>query len=721
MVVGDVAVGGGPPVGPPPNYSAPPPNAMVGPPPPVVPKFPPQFPSSGPSGPPVIGPDGQPIEFDGKRLRKTMMRKTVDYNSSFINMLHNRVWGRDYRDRRAVQPDICFYPDIAPPQSVLDNPVNAVTTRFVKTATNKMRCPIFCLSWTPEGRRLITGASSGEFTLWNGLTFNFETILQAHDSPVRAMQWSHNDVWMVTGDHGGYIKYWQSNMNNVKMFQAHKEPIRRVSFSPTDAKFASCSDDGTVRIWDFQRCYEEKVLRGHGSDVKCVDWHPQKGIVVSGSKDNQQPIKLWEPKSGQVLATIHAHKSTVMDCAWNANGNWLITASRDHLLKLFDIRNLKEEMQTFRGHKKEASAVKWHPIHEGMFASGGSDGSVMFWNVGADKEVGVIEAAHESIVWCLAWHPVGHILTTGSNDHTVKFWSRNRPGDSMRDKYNLNTLPPGQEEDYGNIGDISHGGPDQAGHGMGQGVMIPGMAPEDRVEGGLGGMAQTSIPGLDFNGPLDTGPEVAKKKQPFSKPIPKSFQASWDEPVPGEPERGVKRTFGDRDSVSGGAPPTQGFGHRGGQGHSQEGSRKENLPPPTIVQHLALGQLQQQATAIVAKGQIIPVLPGSPLYHSIMVGEDAVKEVLAREFNIGTGLGPPSGGVGFGGLDGGNVGGNFDRNRGGGNFVGGGDNFGNMGGGREDRNFGGGRDGGGNFGGGNNRRQNNWERGGGGGGGRNRM
>lgn len=65
-----------------------------------------------------------------------------------------------------------------PPPSYLDNPTNAVTTRFVKTATNKMRCPIFTLAWTPEGRRLVTGASSGEFTLWNGLTFNFETILQ---------------------------------------------------------------------------------------------------------------------------------------------------------------------------------------------------------------------------------------------------------------------------------------------------------------------------------------------------------------------------------------------------------------------------------------------------------------------------------------------------------------------------------------------------------------
>lgn len=40
----------------------------------------------------------------------------------------------------------------------------------------------FLLQWTPEGRRLVTGASSGEFTLWNGLTFNFETILQVNSS-----------------------------------------------------------------------------------------------------------------------------------------------------------------------------------------------------------------------------------------------------------------------------------------------------------------------------------------------------------------------------------------------------------------------------------------------------------------------------------------------------------------------------------------------------------
>lgn len=51
---------------------------------------------------------------------------------------------------------------------------------------------------------------------------------KAHDTAVKVMVWSRNDAWMVTADQNGYVKYWQSNMNNVKMFQAHKEPVRAI-------------------------------------------------------------------------------------------------------------------------------------------------------------------------------------------------------------------------------------------------------------------------------------------------------------------------------------------------------------------------------------------------------------------------------------------------------------------------------------------------------------
>ncbi|XP_066508060.1 pre-mRNA 3' end processing protein WDR33-like isoform X2 [Hoplias malabaricus] len=472
----------------------------------------------------------QQLTFDGKRMRKAVTRKTIDYNPSVIRYLENRLWQRDHRDFRAIQPDAGCFNDLVPPVGMLSNPMNAVTTKFVRTSTNKVKCPVFVVRWTPEGRRLVTGASSGEFTLWNGLTFNFETILQAHDSPVRAMTWSHNDMWMLTADHGGYVKYWQSNMNNVKMFQAHKEAIREASFSPTDNKFATCSDDGTVRIWDFLRCHEERILRGHGADVKCVDWHPTKGLVVSGSKDSQQPIKFWDPKTGQSLATLHAHKNTVMEVKWNLNGNWLLTASRDHLCKLFDIRNLKEELQVFRGHKKEATAVAWHPVHEGLFASGGSDGSLLFWHTGVEKEVGGMEMAHEGMIWSLAWHPLGHILCSGSNDHTSKFWTRNRPGDKMRDRYNLNLLP-GMSEDGVEYDDLE---PNSL-------AAIPGMGIPEQLKAAMEQEqttkeavpeAEMSIPGLDWGMDEVMQKDQKKpptKKVPYAKPIPAQFQQAWAE------------------------------------------------------------------------------------------------------------------------------------------------------------------------------------------------
>uniref|UniRef100_A0A4W4FFY9 pre-mRNA 3' end processing protein WDR33 n=1 Tax=Electrophorus electricus TaxID=8005 RepID=A0A4W4FFY9_ELEEL len=473
----------------------------------------------------------QQLTFDGKRMRKAVNRKTIDYNPSVIRYLENRLWQRDHRDFRAIQPDAACFNDLVPPVGMLNNPMNAVTTKFVRTSTNKVKCPVFVVRWTPEGRRLVTGASSGEFTLWNGLTFNFETILQAHDSPVRAMTWSHNDMWMLTADHGGYVKYWQSNMNNVKMFQAHKEAIREASFSPTDNKFATCSDDGTVRIWDFLRCHEERILRGHGADVKCVDWHPTKGLVVSGSKDSQQPIKFWDPKTGQSLATLHAHKNTVMEVKWNLNGNWLLTASRDHLCKLFDIRNLKEELQVFRGHKKEATAVAWHPVHEGLFASGGSDGSLLFWHAGVEKEVGGMEMAHEGMIWSLAWHPLGHILCSGSNDHTSKFWTRNRPGDKMRDRYNLNLLP-GMSEDGVEYDDME---PNSVAAIPGMGIpeqLKAAMEQEQTIGKDAAPEAEMSIPGLDWGMDEVMQKEQKKpptKKVPYAKPIPAQFQQAWAE------------------------------------------------------------------------------------------------------------------------------------------------------------------------------------------------
>ncbi|RHZ17622.1 hypothetical protein DYB37_006163 [Aphanomyces astaci] len=399
------------------------------------------------------------LGFDGKpRTRKPIVRKCIDPNSSFISYVNMRKFARDFRDlpaAYAMNPHSAYKRYILPPGAFKrDDLSSVVCTKFCRSSTNKQRCPVNCLMWTPEGRRLITGNSVGEFTLWNGLAFNFETILQAHDDAVRAMVWSHNDNWFVTADHGGVIKYWQSSMTNVQLVRGHREAVRSLSFSPTDYKFVSCSDDATVKIWDFESVKEERVLTGHGWDVKCVAYHPSKALLASGSKDNL--IKIWDPKSGQSLHTLHGHKNTVVKVDWNQNGNWLLTASRDQLIKLYDIRTLKE-FATMKGHAREVTSLAWHPVWERLFLSGSYDGSLFYWNVGQESPIATIPHGHDNAVWDIQWHPAGHVVASGSNDHSTKFWCRNRPGDCMDDKYNAGV---GEERDMDGMipGHHHHGG-----------------------------------------------------------------------------------------------------------------------------------------------------------------------------------------------------------------------------------------------------------------------
>lgn len=388
---------------------------------------------------------GQRVVYDGKRVRKPVARKTVDFSAGIIKFLLERNYRRDYRDRSYLIPNLDSVKDIEVPLATKDQPAHGFTSKYIQTSANKARRPVNCVTWTPEGRRLITGSHAGEFTLWNGLQFNFETILQAHAEAIRRLVWTHNDEYMISTDDGGYIKYWQGTMNNVKVFQAHEDSVRDASFCPTDLKFVTASDDHTMKIWDFDTCTAERVLEGHGWDVKSVSWHPYKGLIVSGAKDNL--IKLWDPRTGSDISTLVGHKNTVSHVSFNRNGNWFLSGSRDQLVKAWDIRKM-DEFQTFRGHQSDVTAMQWHPCFEESFCTGDYEGNVNFWIMGRDQPQAEILSAHdESAIWDLAWHPLGHILATGSNDQTTKFWTRNRPGDEMTDKYNVMMLPPQDRND----------------------------------------------------------------------------------------------------------------------------------------------------------------------------------------------------------------------------------------------------------------------------------
>ena len=392
--------------------------------------------------------------------KKLATRRTVDYGSDVALWVQRRRLGVPYPRMR---PESNHAIDLLPPRCrAPQDGAESLCVKYIHTSSNKNKHPVNCVAWTPDCRRVLTASSSGEFTLWNGLTFNFETILQAHDTAVRAVAWGPAGDWLISGDHEGNVQYAQPNMNIVKVLPAHTEAIRDLCWSPGGTKFCSASDDGTCKVWHFAQASEERSLTGHGWDVKSCDWHPSKGLIVTGSKDNL--VKLWDPRTSRCLTTLHGHKNTVSKVMFQRCGgsHLLATSSRDSSARIVDLRQMRD-LRVLRGHERDVTTLTWHPVEPGLITTGGHDGGIAHYlldesepaKIDASDNLDVasgvfsqatlarptiaIPHAHESAVWAMDYHPLGHLLVSASNDRATRFWARARPDDKdvLRDRYHV--------------------------------------------------------------------------------------------------------------------------------------------------------------------------------------------------------------------------------------------------------------------------------------------
>ena len=166
--------------------------------------------------------------------------------------------------------------------------------------------------------------------------------------------------------------------------------------------------------------------------------------------------------------------------------------------------------------------------------SGGSEGSLLYWDVAAPEPLpgstvaalvppgprATLSQAHDSNVWALAFHPLGHLLVSASNDHTTRFWARERPGDASSNFSGGGEKPPtaldggdggeGDDDDDMAVPGFSYAGTSGAPPGLGQWwskeeEQLPGLG--RTLGGGMGGTVASAIPpdsSLNQNGQMET-------------------------------------------------------------------------------------------------------------------------------------------------------------------------------------------------------------------------
>lgn len=141
---------------------------------------------------------------------------------------------------------------------------------------------------------------------------------------------------------------------------------------------ASSDYEGTVTIWDATTGQRTKTFQEHEKRCWSVDFNDiDTRLIASGSDDAR--VKLYSLNSEHSIATLEA-KANVCCVKFNPKSSYhLAFGSADHCVHYYDLRNMKDAVAIFKGHKKAVSYVKF--LSQEDIVSASTDSQLKMWNI----------------------------------------------------------------------------------------------------------------------------------------------------------------------------------------------------------------------------------------------------------------------------------------------------------------------------------------------------
>ncbi len=265
-------------------------------------------------------------------------------------------------------------------------------------------------------------------------------ILFEHEgNRVKGLAFHPTFPWILASFYNGDICLFDYiHKSLIDTYTGHDGPVRSVDFHNTQPLFVSGGDDKTVKIWNYTTKKCQFTLNGHKDYVRTVSFHKELPWLISCGDD--MTIRIWNWINRQLLTTATGHDHYVMSAFFHPSQDWIVSSSLDSTIRIWDYSVLRKKFYEARstqfevitmdvtmihkleGHERGVNWAQFHPTLN-LITSASDDKTIKIWKY-SNSTWNEAESlrGHLNNVSCVNFHPKLDFLISNSEDKTLKIW-----------------------------------------------------------------------------------------------------------------------------------------------------------------------------------------------------------------------------------------------------------------------------------------------------------
>jgi len=285
--------------------------------------------------------------------------------------------------------------------------------------TATIRTSATSISFSPDGASLLCGQSNGSIQVWSTKIFELQEIIRGHGGDVISLAFSPDSLHLAAGGEDGTIKIWnRASCFAEQVFFTHSKKVNCLASVGESEWIVSGGED---KMWSIHDTDSKPIVSvsSHSAPIVRIAASQDRGLVATGHKDGM--LKVFDFQTGKTKLALQ-FRSAICGIGFLENGDRLIASSIDGDCFTFD-STTGEDMKSLPAARDSVPVPSMAISPDGRsFANASIDGDICVFNTINGAEIMRLPRSNYLHArQSLAFSPDGKQLL--SNENPIRLWS----------------------------------------------------------------------------------------------------------------------------------------------------------------------------------------------------------------------------------------------------------------------------------------------------------